>query len=108
MTFALSFPGHKRKPAPARELRREIVDLYSGAGVGGVGYADVGFDVVGVDIKPQPSHPFEFHQGDALEWLKSDEPEAFDAGTRRRRVNSSLVLSTFAWRRAVRRRVVIC
>lgn len=55
-----------------------LLDLYSGAGVGGVGYADVGFDVVGVDIKPQPSHPFEFHQGDAIEWLKSDAPEEFD------------------------------
>ncbi len=55
-----------------------LLDLYSGAGVGGVGYADVGFDVVGVDIKAQQNHPFEFHQGDALEWLKSDEPEAFD------------------------------
>lgn len=55
-----------------------LLDLCCCQGGASKGYADLGFTIVGIDKDPQPRYPYEFHQGDALQFLR-DNGKEFDA-----------------------------
>jgi len=56
----------------------KLLDLFACAGGASMGYHMAGFEVTGVDIERHDAYPFEFHQGDAIVFVKEHGHE-FDA-----------------------------
>ncbi len=47
----------------------KLLDLYCCQGSAGHGYEQAGFEVIGIDLYPQPLHPGNFIQSDAIDYL---------------------------------------
>ena len=68
----------------------KLLDTHCKAGGAGVGYWRAGFEVVGIDTEPQPNYPFEFIQGDAVEYIYAHGSE-YDA------IHSSPMCQAHTW-----------
>jgi hypothetical protein len=57
-------------------MRPILIDPFCGLGGSAMGWFRAGFRVIGCDAVPQPDYPFEFHQGDAIEFIHEYGPRA--------------------------------
>jgi DNA (cytosine-5)-methyltransferase 1 len=64
--FSMTHPVPILRP---RTLR--VLDAFCCQGGAGMGYHQAGFDVTGVDLAAQTRYPLGFHQGDAVEFIRT-------------------------------------